>query len=42
VFEESGEKQPDIGKMLAHRFDVLRPSPQQARLAYLMLSATNG
>jgi hypothetical protein len=41
-FEESGEKQPDIGKMLAHRFDVLRPSPQQARLAYLMLSATNG
>ena len=42
VFEEPGEEAPDVSERLATRFDVLRPSPQQARLAYLMLSQTNG
>lgn len=43
VFAEPGEKQPDMTEMLAShnpRPDMLRPSPAQARLAYLMLSTT--
>jgi hypothetical protein len=45
VFKEPGENQPDMTQMLAtlgrgNRTDVLRPSPAQARLAYLMLSTT--
>lgn len=45
VFKEPGEQQPDMTQMLASlgrgtRADMLRPSPAQARLAYLMLSTT--
>lgn len=45
VFKEPGELQPDMTQMLAtlgrgNRADMLRPSPAQARLAYLMLSTT--
>ena len=44
VFKEP-EQKPDMTQMLAtlgrgNRTDVLRPSPAQARLAYLMLSTT--
>jgi hypothetical protein len=41
VFAEPGQNQPDVSQMLAAlrtRPDMLRPSPAQARLAYLMLS----
>ena len=45
VFAEPGEQQTDMSQMLAslnqrNRADMLRPSPAQARLAYLMLSTT--
>jgi hypothetical protein len=45
VFKEPGEAQTDMTQMLANlgrgnRSDMLRPSPAQARLAYLMLSTT--
>ena len=45
VLAEPGEKQTDAARMLAtlghgNRPDMLRPSPAQARLAYLMLSTT--
>ena len=45
VFKEAGEQPPDMTQMLAslgrgNRPDMLRPSPAQARLAYLMLSTT--
>jgi hypothetical protein len=45
VFNEPGEAQTDMTQMLAslghgNRTDMLRPSPAQARLAYLMLSTT--
>lgn len=45
VFADPGEKQSDMSQMLAAlgrspRADMLRPSPAQARLAYLMLSTT--
>lgn len=44
VFVEPGQAAPDTAQMLAalgqaNRIDVLRPSPAQARLAYLMLSS---
>lgn len=45
VFKEPTEQQPDMTQMLAtlgrgNRAGMLRPSPTQARLAYLMLSTT--
>lgn len=45
VFKEPGQPAPDTAQMLAaldqaNRIDVLRPSPAQARLAYLVLSST--
>ena len=45
VFKEPSEAQTDMTQMLAslgrgNRTDMLRPSPAQARLAYLMLSTT--
>ncbi len=43
VFAEPDRNPPDISQMLAAlgtRPDMLRPSPAQARLAYLMLSTT--
>jgi len=44
VFKEPGQAEPDTAQMLAalgeaNRIDVLRPSPAQARLAYLVLSS---